>query len=259
ASGSIGGIMNFQPRADQRARTIPRTYRGRPVIAEYPSRTISGAGIVRMKPGKRADLRRKNRTTGALLDTTQQRKQEIFTAARLLSNYMIRHNLHMISARIPLEQQPTIPWHEQLFTQRAEQHEQRKFPGQAIGQTLAIRGRGRAPTTPHGFIMHQLITRGFTRFNFAQAAVQKVQITLAQEITIGIPGFSGDPFPSMASKIELNFSQKLMATWAITAYFIAQFIMPPGWQNEFQQFQIRAAPAVTDDPVTGKPIAGCRE
>ena len=250
ASGSIANALCFSPVGDTRPRTIHREVEGLPVDAQYPARIMSGRGIVRLKPQYRGDLRKPLPAGAGKENRQQQLREDRFTAAATISRWIVRNNL-VPSVLAPALLDPTPrPWSAGVYLRRTENRELRKFPGQEIGETLSVRRRVAAPTTEQGFVMHQLLSRRYFRFEITLAAF----LNLPQEqISTWVPG--GDaPWSELPQFFsfggDLNVPRVFVNCWIQAAYFIPLFALPKEWLIVGQRAEVWRSPVVvdSDDP-----------
>lgn len=206
---------------------------------------------MRLKSGKRNDLKKRSRKDGRLIDRVQELKEARLTFASTLASWIIKNNIAIAPNNVPVDLNTLPPWSDGLFLARAEKREEIKFPGQAIGRSLSVRTEVTAPKTNFNFIMHQLLTKRNFRFDITLNAWR----ALSLEYTAQWQPRRTAPWNLLQQ--TFNFpegpavGQAFANMWIQVSFLIPQFQLTRGWlergqQNSvYQTFYNRPA----DDPV----------
>ena len=244
ASGSVGEQICYGKAGGEPPRTINRARDGEAIAADYPRRQISGAGIARLKPGYRGDLRKRKAGENIPADPVQAQKEAVFRHAGTLTRWIVRNNLVVATGNPNGFLPPLPPWWDGLYFQRGEKREERRFPGQPAGESLTIRREITGATTKHGFISHQLLTGAFFRFDITLTAWRN--LTTIENATWEPQGSA--PWSELPDRFELPggeyFTRTFANVWIQAAYLIPRFELPKRWLNIGQ----RAAVWISEHP-----------
>ena len=242
ASGSVGATVCYTPVGVQRAREIPRTINGEEVVAQYPTRIVSGRGIVRAKPRGAKDFKRSKPRARTARTTAEQQRRDRFAWISQLAHWVVRENIAIGPDDPALMPQPQPPWWDSVYFLRGVNREIVRFPGQPEGTSVSIRRFYSRPLTPHGYVFRQLYTRGSFRLETTMAAWEQLPPEYQARWQFGgtapveslpVPGNIGDGFV-----YSPGFANALMQV----AYLSPRFALSKNWLREGQQNQLWKTP-----------------
>lgn len=231
ASGSINGNLTFAAVRDQRPRVIRRTINGEEVDAHYPARIMSGQGIARSKIRARPDLKRRAAASGARITPAQDYITAAFTSTRKLARFLVTRNTRISRFSGDLLEAEAHPWWQQMFHQRADNREIRKYPGQPQGESTSWRRRVTAAVTPDGFIMRELIGRNHSNIRMAEAMWNNTfdawQRRWASQQARNLAGLERN----IVSPGDIQFDQGFALFFCAYAFMVTRFILPPRFNS----------------------------